>query len=71
MRRRTSALLAYVPHKPRHRVRVLARVLPVQDPSLTQAQMAVLAYSGRSAAARRRLAHRRPFHAAAARPKEP
>ena len=33
MRRRTAAPLAYVPHKPRHRVRVLARVLPVQEPS--------------------------------------
>ena len=33
MRRRTPAPLAYVLHKPRHRVSVLARVLPVPEPS--------------------------------------
>ena len=71
MRRRTSAPLAYVPHKPRHRVRVLARVLPVLDPSLTQAQMAILVYSSRPAAVHRRLAHRRPLTPPPARPKEP
>jgi len=68
MRRRTSAPLAYVPHKPRHRVRVLARVLPVPDPSQTSPGRPFTAKSGHPAAAGRRPPRRRLSSAAAAAP---
>ena len=71
MRRCKPAPLASTPHKPRHRVRRIARVLPVQDPSQTEPRTADPAKSGGPPSHAAVSARRRPFNAAAARPNPP
>jgi len=70
MHRRKPAPLTSIPHKRRHRVRVLARVLPVQEPSPKEPRTADPAKSSGPPSRTAVSARRRPFNAAAARPKE-